>query len=145
MAKKQKEEERGNVIRKLIELYDVKSISDIQDALKDLLGGTIQGMLETELADHLGYSKGEAALAPKSNYRNGYKSKTLKSSSGDVEIQVPQDRNSEFIPQIIPKYSRDISGIEQKIIAMYGRGYSTRDISDQKRRNLRLRSVGGAC
>jgi transposase-like protein len=132
MSKKQKgSDERGDLIRKLIEMYDVKSISDIQDALKDLLGGTIQGMLESELDEHLGYGKGESTPAPKDNYRNGYKPKKLKSSSGEFEIQVPQDRNSEFIPQIVPKHSRDISDIEQKIIAMYGRGYSTRDISEQ--------------
>lgn len=129
--KKQGQNERGDLIRKLIEMYDVKSISDIQDALKDLLGGTIQGMLESELDEHLGYSKGESTASPKENYRNGYKSKKLKSSSGELEINVPQDRNSEFSPQIVPKHQRDISDIEQKIIAMYGRGYSTRDISEQ--------------
>lgn len=132
MSRKQKEpDERGDLIRKLIEMYDVQSISDIHDALKDLLGGTIQGMLESELDEHLGYNKSEITSEPKSNYRNGYKPKRLKSSSGGLDILVPQDRNSDFEPQIVPKHKRDISEIERKIIAMYGRGYSTRDISAQ--------------
>jgi transposase-like protein len=115
----------------LIELYDVKSTKDIHDALKDLLGGTIQEMLESELEEHLGYGKNELTSEPKSNYRNGHKPKRLKTSEGELEISVPQDRNSDFEPQIVPKHKRDISEIERKIIAMYGRGLTTREISSQ--------------
>ena len=132
MSRKSRESnQRRDIIRSLIELYDVKSTKDIQDALKDLLGGTIQEMLESELDDHLGYSKNELTSEPKSNYRNGYKPKHLRTSSGSLEISVPQDRNSDFEPHIVPKHKRDISEIERKIIAMYGRGLTTREISDQ--------------
>lgn len=132
MSMKQKEQdERGDLIHKLIAMYDVKSISDIQDALKDLLGETIQGMLESELDEHLGYNKGETTPEPKENYSNGYKPKRLKSSSGELDIQVPQVHNNEFEPQIVLKHKRGIFGIECKIIAIYGRGYSTHDISEQ--------------
>ncbi|ABN53208.1 transposase mutator type [Acetivibrio thermocellus ATCC 27405] len=103
----------------------------MQEALKDLLGDTIQNMLEAELDEHLGYEKYESTEEAKSNYRNGYTSKTLKSSVGQVEIDIPRDRNAEFEPKIVPKYKRDISEIENKIIAMYARGMSTREINEQ--------------
>ena len=119
------------LVRELISLYDVKSVSDIREALKDLMGQTLQNMLEAELDVHLGYEKNEVTEGPKSNYRNGYKPKRLKTGEGKLEIEIPQDRNSEFEPLIVPKHSRDISGIEQKIISMFGSGMSTREISEQ--------------
>ena len=124
-------DEKRNVIGSLIEMYDIKSAKDLQDALKDLLGDTLQEMLETELDEQLGYEKHEQTEMPKTNYRNGYKSKTVKSTVGAVELDVPQDRNSEFEPKVVPKYKRDISEIEQKIINMYARGQTTREISEQ--------------
>ncbi len=66
-----------------------------------------------------------------SNKRNGYFSKTLKSQYGEFQINVPRDREGEFEPKLIPKYQRDISGIEEKVISLYARGMSTRDIHDQ--------------
>lgn len=123
--------EKKELISKLIEEYDIKTVKDLQEALKDLLGDTIQNMLEAELDEHLGYERYEPTEEPKSNYRNGHTSKTLKSSVGPVEIDVPRDRNSEFEPKVIPKHKRDISDIENKIIAMYARGMSTREISEQ--------------
>jgi len=123
--------EKKELISKLIEEYDIKTAKDLQEALKDLLGDTIQNMLEAELDEHLGYERYEPTEEPKSNYRNGHTSKTLKSSVGPVEIDVPRDRNSEFEPKVIPKHKRDISDIENKIIAMYARGMSTREISEQ--------------
>ncbi len=65
------------------------------------------------------------------NKRNGHSPKTLKSQYGEFQIEVPRDRNGEFEPKLIPKYQRDISGIEEKIISLYARGRSTRDIHDQ--------------
>lgn len=122
-------EEKRDIIGKLISMYDIKSAADIQEALKDLLGGTIQSMLEAELDVQMENRK-EADPAY-SDSRNGYKSKTLKSSMGEIPISIPQDRNSDFEPQIVPKYKRDISEIEGKIINMYTRGMSVRQISDQ--------------
>jgi len=114
--------EKKELIRNLISEYNITSAKDLQEALKDLLGDTIQNMLEAELDEHLGYEKYESTEEAKSNYRNGYTSKTLKSSVGQVEIDIPRDRNAEFEPKIVPKYKRDISEIENKIIAMYARG-----------------------
>ena len=123
--------EKRNVIGSLIEMYDIKSAKDLQDALKDLSGDTLQEMLEAELDEELGYEKGEHTEEPKTNYRNGYKPKTVKSTVGAVELKIPQDRASEFEPKVVPKHKRDISEIEQKIINMYARGMTTREISEQ--------------
>jgi transposase-like protein len=123
--------EKKNVIANLLEAYDIKTTGDLQEALKDLLGGTIQEMPEAELDEELGYSKGESTDFAKDNYRNGYKPKALKSTMGEIPIEMPQDRNAGFEPKIVPKHKRDISEIEQKIINMYARGLTTREISEQ--------------
>jgi len=120
--------EKKEIIGNLIEAYDIKTTKDIQEALKDLLGGTIQEMLESELEEQIGHERYESTEEEKTNYRNGHKTKQLKTSMGSMEIEVPQDRNSEFEPKIVPKYKRDVSEIEEKIINMYARGQSTREI-----------------
>ncbi|MDW5300180.1 MAG: IS256 family transposase [Sedimentibacter sp.] len=122
-------EGKQNIIAALINEYDIKSAEDIQDALKDLLGGTVQSMLEAEMDNHLGYEPYERS--ENSNARNGRKSKTIRSKYGEMEIDVPQDRESSFEPQIVKKRQKDISQIEEKIIAMYAKGLSTRQISEQ--------------
>ena len=122
-------EEKRNIIGQLIEMYDIKTAADIQEALKDLLGGTIQSMLETELEEQV--EDREEADPEYHDSRNGYKPKTLRSSMGEIPIQVPQDRNSDFEPQVVPKYKKDISEIEGKIIAMYARGMSVTQVSEQ--------------
>lgn len=122
-------EEKANIIAQLIEEYDIKTPQDIQAALRDLLGPTIQNILESEIEEQMERSEEEEPTY--SNSRNGYKPKTLKSSYGEVPIKVPQDRNSDFDPKVVPKHKRDISEIEGKIISMYAKGMSTRQISDQ--------------
>lgn len=122
-------EEKKNLIADLINMYDIETAEDIQEALKDLLGGTIKSMMESEMDSHLGYESYERS--DNSNYRNGTKKKKVRSSFGEFEIDVPQDRESTFEPQIVKKRQKDISNIDQKIIAMYARGLTTRQISDQ--------------
>lgn len=122
-------EGKKNIISALLEEYDIESAEDIQEALKDLLGGTIKSMMEAEMDNHLGYEKSARSSTP--NYRNGTKSKLVRSSYGEFDIDVPQDRNSEFNPQIVKKRQKDISEIDQKIIAMYAKGLTTRQISEQ--------------
>lgn len=121
--------EKKNVIAELIKTYEIKTAQDIQDALKDLLGDTIQEMLESEMNEHLGYEKYERS--ENTNSRNGYKTKRVRSGMGEYEIDVPQDRDSSFEPQIVKKRQKDISEIEQKIINMYALGMSNRDITSQ--------------
>lgn len=131
MSRKRETMSQGkkNIIQALLEEYDIKSAEDIQDALKDLLGGTIQSMLEAEMDEHLGYQPYERTGS--SNARNGRKSKSIRSKYGEMEIDVPQDRDSSFEPQIVRKHQKDISNIEDKIISMYAKGMSTRQISEQ--------------
>ena len=126
--KVQMTEGKREIIRKLIEEYDIETATDIQEALKDLLGGTIKEMMEAEMDNHLGYSKSERSDSD--DYRNGYKTKRINSSYGNMDIQVPQDRKSTFEPQIVKKRQKDISDIDQKIISMYAKGMTTRQISD---------------
>ena len=121
-------EGKRNIIRQLLEEYDIETAKDIQDALKDLLGGTIKEMMEAEMDEHLGYEKSERS--DNEDYRNGYKTKQVNSSYGSMEIQVPQDRQSSFQPQVVKKRQKDISDIDHKIISMYAKGMTTRQISD---------------
>ena len=122
-------EGKRNIIAALINEYDIKTAEDIQDALKDLLGGTIQEMLEAEMTQHLGYEPYERSET--TNARNGRKVKTIHSKYGEAEIEVPQDREGTFEPQIVKKRQKDISAIEDKIISMYAKGMTTRQISEQ--------------
>lgn len=121
-------EGKRNIIQQLLQEYDIETAEDIQDALKDLLGGTIKEMMEAEMNDHLGYQKSERSDSD--DYRNGYKSKRVNSSYGSMDIDVPQDRKSTFEPQIVKKRQKDISDIDQKIISMYAKGMTTRQISE---------------
>ena len=121
-------EGKRNIIQQLLQEYDIQTAEDIQDALKDLLGGTIKEMMEAEMDDHLGYGKSERSDSD--DYRNGYKTKRINSSYGSMDIQVPQDRRSTFEPQVVKKRQKDISDIDQKIISMYAKGMTTRQISD---------------
>jgi putative transposase len=121
-------EGKRSIIQQLLQEYDIETAEDIQDALKDLLGGTIKEMMEAEMEHHLGYEKN--ARSDSANARNGYKEKRVHSKYGDMEIPVPQDRESSFKPQIVPKRKKDIVGIDDKIISMYAKGMTTRQISD---------------
>jgi transposase-like protein len=118
-------------IRNLIATSNITTVDDIIATLKDMFKDVLQEMLEAELDDHLGYGKYNLSEKETTNSRNGYSKKNVKTEFGNVDIDVPRDRNSEFKPQIIPKHKRDISGLEQKIISLYARGMSTRDIHDQ--------------
>ena len=121
-------EGKRNIIQQLLQEYDIETAEDIQDALKDLLGGTIKEMMEAEMDDHLGYQKYERSDSD--DYRNGYKSKRVNSGYGSMDIDVSQDRKSTFEPQIVKKRQKDISDIDQKIISMYAKGMTTRQISE---------------
>ena len=121
-------EGKRSIIQQLLQEYDIQSAEDIQEALKDLLGGTIKEMMEAEMDEHLGYQKSQRSDSD--DYRNGYKSKRVNSSYGTMDIQVPQDRKSTFEPQVVRKRQKDISTIDQKIISMYAKGMTTRQISE---------------
>ena len=115
-------EGKRNLIQGLLQEYDIQSADDIQEALKDLLSGTIQDMLETEMDNHLGYDRYERS--GESNYRNGTKSKTVRSKYGEFKVDVPQDRQSSFEPEGLPKRQKDIKGLSA-LFARIKRKYIT--------------------
>ena len=118
-------------LRQIISENDVKSVGDIYTLFKESFKDMLQELLEAELDATLGYEKNNKLDSDSDNKRNGYSPKTVKSQYGPVALDIPRDRNNEFEPKIIPKYQRDISGIEEQVISLYARGLSTRDIHDQ--------------
>lgn len=114
-------------------MADCQTTGDIQAKLKRLFAGTIEQMLEAEMDEHLGYEKNSVAGNNSGNSRNGYGKKTITSDYGECEISVPRDRNGEFEPKIIEKRQTRTDEIEQKILAMYAKGMSQRDIEDTLR------------
>ena len=126
-----KKNNNGKEILKLLqENYDINSAQDLSSALKDMFKGALQEMMNAEFDSSMGYSKYDKK-SEKTNYRNGATKKTLKSEFGAFEFETPRDRNGEFEPKIVPKNTRDVSGIEDKILSLYARGLSTRDINEQ--------------
>lgn len=109
---------------------DCKTTGDIQQKLKRLFAGTIEQMLEAEMEEHLGYSKNAIEGNNSGNSRNGYGKKTIISDYGECEIAVPRDRNGEFEPRVIEKRHTRTNEIEEKILAMYAKGMSQRDIEE---------------
>ena len=127
MPRKRPETKRSKIAKMLIEEYQPQSAQDIQEALKDLLGDTMEELLKAELDEHLDYEYGEKPLSL--NTRNGTSKKTVRSSYGNIDLNIPRDREGTFEPQALRKYEKDISNIENQIISMYGKGMTTRDIS----------------
>ena len=109
--------------------YDIKSASDIEAALLDMFGGFIEQALEAELDQHLGYSRYDFRHKSTSITRNGRKPKTIQTRLGETTVQAPRDREGSFQPQIVPKRQTNVIGIEDKILSLYAKGLSTRDIS----------------
>jgi transposase-like protein len=99
----------------------------------NLFSSTLEHMLEAELTDQLGYEPYEAKGRNSGNSRNGSYPKTLRTSEGDTTIRVPRDRKGEFEPKVLEKYASNTSELEEKIIGMYAKGLSTRDIQDMLR------------
>lgn len=120
-------------VKDILRGNNFQSVNDVTTYLKDIFKDMIQELLEAEIETKLGYEKNDISCKETDNSRNGYSPKTIKSEFGEVQIQVPRDRKGEFKPQIVPKYQRNVSGIEEKVIALYSRGMSTRDIEEQIR------------
>ena len=124
------------LIKEYIKNENFTSTNDIMSAMKELFKDVLQQVMECELDAALGYEKSQrlskAANEQKPrNYRNGYSQKTVKTQLGEIEIQVPRDRNGEYEPQIIGKYDRNAAGMEDKILSLYACGMSQKDISEQ--------------
>ena len=129
--KRNKRNEAGRAIAQaIVEQYQPKNVQEMQDAIKDIFGPMFEAMLQGEMDSHLGYEANDHGYKETENRRNGYTHKTVKTAYGDVPVDVPRDREATFEPQVIPKRTRDVSGIEGKVLSMYARGMSQRDIAD---------------
>lgn len=118
------------IAKAIMDEYQPQSTEEMQDALKDIFGPMFEAMLQGEMDSHLGYESNDHGPKNTENRRNGYINKTVKSTFGDLSVEVPRDRDSSFDPQVIPKRTRDVSGIEDKVLSMYAKGMSQRDIAD---------------
>lgn len=108
-----------------------KTMHDINGFMDKLFKRGVEKMLESELSEHLGYDKHSVEGHGSGNSRNGKTRKLVKSSSGEVIIEVPRDRQGDFSPIVLPKRQKVIDKIESVVISLYARGMSTRDIEDQ--------------
>ena len=129
MAKIKRNPAAERIAKTILEEYDVGSVEDMQSALKDIFGPMFEAMLKGELNNHLGYESNSKEPKETTNRRNGTTPKKLKTTMGEVAIEAPRDRDGSFEPKIIPKRTRDVSAIEDKVLVMYARGMSQRDIS----------------
>ena len=115
-------------LKKLLKEKGVKSLDDFNTFMREVSKEVVETLLEGELTDHLGFEKHDQKAKVTDNTRNGYTPKTVKSKFGEIDLDVPRDRKSDFEPQIVKKRQKDISGLEEKIISMYAKGMTTRDI-----------------
>ncbi|EPV0718439.1 IS256 family transposase [Escherichia coli] len=112
-------------------LADYKSPEDLlgeQGLLKQLTKKLAERALEAEMEQHLGYAKHDTAGKNTGNSRNGKSRKTIRSIHGDIDIETPRDRNGSFEPQLIKKGEKQLGGFDERIVSLYARGMSTRDI-----------------
>lgn len=126
---RKKSDSKNKLVQAILEEYKPETAKDVQDALKDIFGPMFEAMLQGKMENHLGYESNDKSLKSTDNRRNGYIHKNVKTSMGEMEIEVPRDRNGSFEPILVPKRSKDISDIDQKVISMYAKGMSQRDIS----------------
>jgi putative transposase len=118
------------IAKEMMKSGDVKTAFDVEEKLRKSFGKVIKSMLEAEMDQHLGNHKYKHEENKQENYRNGYSKKKVKSNLGEIELEVPRDRKSEFDPVVVPKHSTDISRLETQIIELYGMGNTTRQISE---------------
>lgn len=121
-----KKKSKNELVQAILETYQPETAKDVQDALKDIFGPMFEAMLQGEMNSHLGYENNDKKEKETNNRRNGYITKNIKPSMGEMQIDVPRDRDSSFEPQIIPKRTKDISDIDKKVLSMYAKGMSQR-------------------
>ncbi|MDE6434604.1 MAG: IS256 family transposase [Lachnospiraceae bacterium] len=131
MARRKNRDTKGAAIAQaILEQYQPQTKEDMQDAIKDIFGPMFEAMLQGEMDSHLGYGANDHGYKETTNRRNGYTHKNVNTAYGEIPVDVPRDRDATFEPQLIPKRTKNISGIEDKVLAMYGKGMSQRDIAD---------------
>ena len=127
-------------MRKMMQEYlksndiSIKNGTDVNAVMRDMMSVILEGALDEEMDEELGYSKYDYKNKQTDNSRNGHSQKTMHTSYGDMEIDIPRDRNGEFEPQIIKKYQNTLSqDMEEKILSMYAKGMTTGDIESHMR------------
>lgn len=120
-----------NKYLELAKSLKLDSMDDINDLFKNLSKAIIENSLNAEMDEHLGYDKWDQSSRNKSNnYRKGYSNKKVKSSFGEFDIKIPRDKDAMFEPTLVKKYQTDISHFDEKVIALYSKGLSTREIQN---------------
>jgi len=117
-------------LKKFIKENKMTTAEDVQIMLKDLFAETLQEMLEAEMDITLGYERNDAKNKQTTNRRNGHSPKSVRSEYGEIDLQVPRDREGEHNPLIVKKHQKSVTGIEDQVLALYAKGVSTREIQD---------------
>ena len=119
---------RQGLIKELLKDTNIKNLDDFNDFFKEITKSCMETLLEEEITDHLGYAKHDTHNKETTNSRNGKGSKTVKGRAGEIYLEVPRDRDGSFDPQLVKKRQKDLAGLDDKIISMYAKGMTTRDI-----------------
>jgi transposase-like protein len=119
--------EKGE-LKKLLKEKNIKSLDDFNAFMRDISKEVLETLFDGEMSEFLGYEKYDHKAKETENSRNGHSQKQVKSKFGAIDLEVPRDRKSDFEPAVVKKRQRDISGLEEKIISMYAKGMTTRDI-----------------
>lgn len=128
---------RKELVKQLIKEFDLKDTKDISEMFKELVGNTIEEMLNSELDENLGFERYDQSAKSTSNSRNGFSEKSVRSDFGDISIKVPRDRQGDFEPQIVKKHQKDLGSIEQQITLIYPEAIVQRCIVHQIRNSTR--------
>ena len=135
MARRKSDSPQKAAMRKMMQGYlkendiSIKSGNDVNSIMRDMMSVLLEGALDEELNEELGYSKYDYRNKETDNSRNGHSKKTMRTSYGDMDIAIPRDRKGEYEPQLIPKYQNTVTqDMEEKIISMYAKGMTTGDI-----------------
>lgn len=135
MARRKSDLPQKAAMREMMQGYlkendiSIKSGNDVNSIMRDMMSVLLEGVLDEELNEELGYSKYDYRNKETDNSRNGHSRKTMRTSYGDMDIAIPRDRKGEYEPQLIPKYQNTVTqDMEEKIISMYAKGMTTGDI-----------------
>ena len=135
MARRKSDSPQKAAMREMMQGYlkendiSIKSGNDVNSIMRDMMSVLLEGVLDEELNEELGYSKYDYRNKETDNSRNGHSRKTMRTSYGDMDIAIPRDRKRVYEPQLIPKYQNTVTqDMEEKIISMYAKGMTTGDI-----------------
>ena len=117
-------------LKNALKEHGVKTLDDFNEFMREISKEAIETLLEEEMTDHLGYEKHDQKSKQTKNSRNGKTTKPVKSNYGSISLDVPRDRDSDFQPALVKKRQKDISGLDDKVISMYAKGMTVRDIQE---------------